>query len=113
MTTTKKKPPTQVAGVSGIADIPIVLTPEQPEQAIDWVKLFQLPTFQMFAVECEPALAEPLSNNLNNGVPLWVQYQSVDAWLHTYHPEDLYKQYCAWHKSKGHWPNETPMGDVL
>ena len=43
------KPPTQVAGVEGIAPKPIELAPIRP--SIDWARLFGLPPFQMYAVE--------------------------------------------------------------
>ena len=29
-------------------------------------------------------------------------------------PSDaLYSAYCAWHSSKGYWPKETPMGELI
>ena len=115
MTTTKKKPPTQTAGVAGIAAIPIVITPEQKEQTIDWAKLCELPTFQMFAIEREPSLngAFEYVRGENDSVALWEKCEPLNAWLTSHEPEDLYKQYCAWHAAKGHWPNETPMGDII
>lgn len=112
MTTTKKKPPTQIAGVKGIAPKPIELTPAQPEQ-FNWAKILELPPFQMFAVEQEPSLSVAFGNILSNGIPLWEQHKSIDAWLHTYQPEELYRQYAEWHLAKGYWPNETPDGQLI
>ena len=103
MTTTKKKPPTQTAGVSGIAPKPIELTPAQPQQ-IDWRRLCELPPFQMFVVEREPKLAEQFAND---------NYQAVREWLVRHVMEDLSQQYCAWHAAKGYWPNETPAGELI
>ena len=96
------KPPTQVAGVEGIAPKPIVLTPESSK--IDWARIIQLPPFQMFAVERKPSLA-----NKFEGQGL----DSVTAWMAQCEPDDLYQQYCDWHKDKGCWPNETPCGELI
>ncbi len=99
---TKKKPPTQVAGVEGIAPKPIVLTPEPSK--IDWTRLIGLPPFQMFAVERSPSLVDKFEGS---------SLDSVHAWMTQYEPDDLYQQYCDWHAAKGYWPNETPMGEVV
>lgn len=114
--TKAKKPPTQVAGVEGIAPKPIELTPTKPveqEQQVDWAKLCELPPFQMFAVECDPFLGAAFEYSQDDdGIVLWERSDRLNTWLHTYIPEDLYKQYCDWHAAKGYWPNETPMGAI-
>lgn len=104
--TTAKKPPTQVAGVDGIAPLPIVLTPEAPEapEAIDWQRLLSLPPFQMFVTERAPELLSAFESD---------DLQTVSAWMQRYEPETLYREYSQWHLAKGYWPNETPMGELL
>lgn len=108
------KPPTQVAGVEGIAPKPIELTPEQPQQ-IDWPRLCELPPFQMFAVECEPKLSRVLeSRGASNHRPeRFMDSEQVTAWMREFEPENLYQQYCDWHTDKGYWPNETPYGEAI
>lgn len=92
------KPPTQVAGVQGIAAIPVVLTPERSR--IDWLHLFGLPPFQMFAVE--RAGKSPAE------VMVWMK-----DWARGHDEHELYDQYCKWHAAKGYWPNESPLGFAL
>ena len=96
------KPPTQVAGVEGIAPKPIVLTPEP--STINWAQIIQLPPFQMFAVERNPSLVDKFEGK---------GLDSVHAWMAQCEPDDLYQQYCDWHKAKGYWPNETPLGQLI
>lgn len=96
------KPPTQVAGVEGIAPKPIVLTPEP--STINWARIIQLPPFQMFAVERKPSLVDKFEGK---------GLDSVHAWMAQHEPDDLYKQYSDWHEDKGYWPNETPYGEAI
>lgn len=115
--TKAKKPPTQVAGVEGIAPKPIELTPARPveqDQQIDWARLCELPPFQMFAVEREPKLSRVLeSRGASNHHPeRFMDSEQVIAWMGEFEPDDLYQQYCDWHKAKGYWPNETPTGEL-
>lgn len=98
MSVTAPKPPTQVAGVSGIAPTPIELTPAQPKR-INWAQLFALPTFQMFAVE----RAGKSSADVMDWMPEWAR-EHEEQWV--------FDEYCKWHSEKGCWPNETPMGEV-
>ncbi|QXN70901.1 hypothetical protein DARTUKUTA_48 [Bacillus phage vB_BspP_Dartukuta] len=93
------KPPTQVAGVEGIAPKPIVLTPESSK--IDWARIIQLPPFQMFAVE----RARKSAADVMAWMPAWArEHESEQA---------LFDDYCQWHKEKGYWPAETPMGELI
>ena len=93
------KPPTQIAGVQGIAPKPIELTPERPR--IDWAHLFGLPPFQMYAVE--RARKSPAD------VMAWMQ-----DWARSHESEQaLFDDYCQWHAAKGCWPNEDPMGRII
>lgn len=111
--TKAKKPPTQVAGVKGIEPNPVTLTPEPSN--IDWSKITELPSFQMFAVECEPKLYRALEyrRETNHRVLLFQDCELVRAWMAQYEPDDLYKQYAEWHLAKGYWPNETPCGELI
>lgn len=94
-----KKPPTQVAGVVGIAANPITLNPEQPAR-IDWQKVFALPCYQMFAIE--------LSGRPAGNVTEWVREWSVQRGGEA----QVLAEYCEWHADKGYWPNETPFGEI-
>lgn len=78
------KPPTQIAGVQGIASAKQGIS--QPIQ-INWGLIVELPAFQMFAAE------KHSGNAVVN-----------DA---------LYAEYCQWHEAKGYWPNETPLGELI
>lgn len=95
------KPPTQVAGVEGIAPKPIVLTPEP--STINWAQIIQLPPFQMFAVERNPSLVDKFEGSA---------LDSVTAWMAQFDPDDLYEQYSGWHEDKGYWQNENPDGSL-
>lgn len=102
----KEKPPTQVAGVTGIAAIPIVVgSGDTDKQAINWNHILTLPPFQMYACEKEPTLVEAFAKH--------TRHERVEEWLHQHAPEELYASYCEWHKTKGYWPNETPMGELI
>ena len=102
----KEKPPTQVAGVTGIAAIPIVAgSGDTGEKAIDWNHILSLPPFQMYACEKEPTLAEAFAKD--------TRHERVEEWLHKHKPDDLYDSYCEWHKAKSYWPNETPYGQPI
>ena len=113
MSVKKPKPPTQVAGVEGIAPKPIVLTPEPNN--IDWARISELPPFQMFAVEREPKLSRVLESRgeSNHRPERFMDSEQAIAWMAQYEPDDLYQQYCDWHAAKGYWPNETPYGEAI
>ena len=99
MSVKKPKPPTQIAGVQGIAPKPIELTPDRPR--IDWAHLFSLPPFQMFAIE--RARKSPAD------VMAW-----MPGWARSHESEQaLFDDYCEWHANKGCWPKETPTGAPL
>ncbi|QLI49516.1 hypothetical protein vBPaeMUSP25_22 [Pseudomonas phage vB_PaeM_USP_25] len=92
-----KKPPTQVAGVQGFSAFEAKPT---PRTFIDWYRLCGLPPFQMYAVE-------------RSGKSPSNQQDWMNDWLQSHDdPLRLYDDYCQWHRSKGYWPNETPMGEV-
>lgn len=99
----KKKPPTQIAGVTGIdghggmGEAPV----EPAEPRIDWHKLIHLPAFQMFVLEQS---GQDVGNTAND----WVKQRRA-----TLSDSVLYDQYASWHKAKGLWVNETPTGDIV
>lgn len=92
------KPPTQVAGVVGIAPTPITMN-EPQAKAIHWPAIAALPPFQMFA-------AERMRNTSGKDSELHAQ----DFIRSKGHEQDLFDEYAAWHTAKGYWPGETPMG---
>lgn len=93
------KPPTQTAGVQGIAAIPVVLTPE-PATRINWSVVFALPPFQMYAAE--------RARRSHGDVMAW-----MPSWAREHGEQDLYEDYCKWHAEKGCWPNEDPTGRAI
>lgn len=96
----KKKPPTQTAGVQGFeAHAAMASAPAEPH--INWQKLTGLPAFEMFVFE-QTGLG--VSVDATN----WVAQRRA-----TLSDSVLYDQYAAWHKDKGQWVGETPMGEVL
>lgn len=100
----KKKPPTQTAGVTGIdghggmGEAPI----EQPfQQYIDWQKLSALPAFEMFVFE-------ESGQHAGASATEWVVNRRSSMG-----DKPLYDLYAKWHKNKGYWPDETPMGKLI
>lgn len=98
----KKKPPTQTAGVTGIdahggmGEAPI----EPTKPSIDWQKLIGLPAFEMFVFE--------ESGQTGSTAGEWVSQRRS-----TMGDDKLYELYAKWHKAKGYWPDETPMGELI
>ena len=99
--TTRKKPPTQTAGVSGIdghggmGEAPV----EPVDLRIDWFKLIHLPAFEMFVAE--------ESGQTGSTAGEWVsQRRSAMG------DDKLYDLYAKWHANKGFWLNETPLGNL-
>ena len=101
--TTKKKPPPQTAGVTGIdahgsmGEAPI----EPTEPSIDWQKLIGLPAFEMFVLEESGQAAGTSANE-------WVAARRAGMG-----DKPFYQLYAKWHKAKGYWPDETPMGALI
>lgn len=95
-----KKPPTQTAGVGGIdAHGAMGAAPTEPfQQYINWSKLTGLPAFEMFVFEQSGQQAGASAND-------WVSSRRASLG-----DEKLYSLYAGWHKGKGLWVNETPMG---
>lgn len=97
-----KKPPTQIAGVTGIdghggmGEAPIA--PFQ--QYIDWNKLVGLPAFEMFVFE-ESGQAGATAHE-------WVVNRRS-----TMGDEAFYQLYSNWHDRKGLWVNESPTGKLI
>lgn len=91
-----EKPPPIRVGVEGIAPAP---TPARAER-IDWTRLIGLPPFQLYSAE-------------RGGLPADNILARVGEWVRTQDERALYADYCRWHASKGCWPGETPMGEVM
>lgn len=91
-----EKPPPIRVGVEGIAPAP---TPARAER-IDWTRLIGLPPFQLYAVERGGLSADRI-------------LARIGEWVRTQDERALYADYCRWHASKGCWPGETPMGEVM
>ena len=81
------KPPTQIAGVQGIAATRFPADEVIPKRFRD--RLAGLPPFQMFAAE-------------KRQLPAALVLQ-----------DDAVQEYMEWHKAKGYWPNETPFGELI
>ena len=92
------KPPTQVAGVIGIAAAPVTMN---KAPALDWRAVVALPPFQMYAAEA--------MRNVSGKDSLLHAMDFVES---KGGGQDVFDGYAEWHAAKGHWPNETPMGEV-
>ena len=100
-----KKPPTQGISVAGGG-----IDAHRPmESSYDYdavnLRLSGRPPFQQFLREQvnAPATKDDAEWALN-----WLRRQESDGTL-----EMVYATYFDWHKSKGLWPNETPLGEVV
>ena len=92
------KPPTQTAGVLGIAPEKVVMN-EAPTTTLPWHYIAGLPPFQMYAAERQ----RNTSGKDSMG-------HAADVIRANGAGQDLFDAYAAWHKAKGYWPNETPFG---
>ena len=95
------KPPTQIAGVSGIAAVPVVMNEPPTAPSVDWTRVVNLPVFQMYAAELQRN-----HGGLDSKRHAEEVVRDKGAGL------DLFNAYCDWHKAKGYWPNETPLGKL-
>ena len=99
MTTQQQKPPTQTAGVVGIEPKPIVL--DQPKT--NWAAVAALPPFQMFLAERDGP------NQTGKNSHEWATEVAVRL-AASVSESALLDEYSTWHKAKGYWPGETPLG---
>lgn len=97
------KPPPIVVGVSGIDAFAGYREPVAP--GIDWNKLIGLPPFQMFAAE---TFEFPADQYMQAMTYILHHNSSIPGAL-----QKLFDGYCQWHAAKGHWPNETPTGELI
>lgn len=93
------KPPTQVAGVVGIASMPVTMN--EPSRTIDWARLVTLPPFQMWAAQ-RMATLHPGGRNSEEHARDVVQRLGMGP--------GVFADYADWHAAKGYWPNEDPFG---
>lgn len=95
----KKKPPTQTAGVTGInAHGPMGEAPA--ETGINWQRLVGLPAFEMFVFE--------ESGQTGSTAGEWISQRRTSMG-----DKALYDLYAKWHRAKGYWSDETPMGELI
>lgn len=94
------KPPTQVAGVTGIAAEKIEMN-EAPANALPWPFIASLPPFQMYAVE-----------KMRNTSGKDSQAHAEDFIRAMGGGQDLFNAYVDWHAAKGYWPGESPLGHI-
>lgn len=99
--TTRKKPPTQTAGVGGIDAHGGMGDMVLPADYIDWNKLISLPSFEMFVFEESGQHAGASASE-------WVAQRRS-----TMGDKKLYDLYATWHRAKGYWPDETPLGELI
>lgn len=80
---------------------------EDEKQSINWARITSLPAFQMF-------LEEAKGIKIGHGKQLT---QTVETFtreaINGGGEESLFNEYANWHKAKGYWPNETPMGELI
>lgn len=92
------KPPTQIAGVVGIASVPVTM---HAPASVDWRAVAGLPPFQMFAAERMRNISG--KDSMDHALDY---VRAMGGGM------DLMEQYSAWHEAKGFWPNETPLGEA-
>lgn len=97
----KEKPPTQGVGVEGFNAFE---SKPAPVQEVNWNRLVGLPPFGMFLSE-----RHPQAKNLDTHEGIHAYLASIKGHREF---ELLFSDYCKWHAEKGHWPNETPMGEI-
>lgn len=95
----KVKPPTQIAGVTGIDAHKPMGSDSAPY--IDWSKLVNLPAFEMFVLE-------ESGQSVGANATEWVANRR-----NTMGDDKLYSLYAKWHETKGCWPNESPTGELI
>ena len=95
----KTKPPTQVAGVVGIA--PQKQKGEEQAQPVDLLRLAGLPPFQMFVTEVTGGTHEDFGKMAEDYIHLPRSAADMQRMLN---------DYSDWHAAKGLWPNEDPLG---
>ena len=93
------KPPPQVLGVSGIAEQPIVIH----DPKINWAMVAALPPFQMFLAERDGP------NQTGKNSHEWATETAMRL-AAAVNDNALLDEYSTWHKAKGYWPGETPLG---
>lgn len=100
-----KKPPTQIAGVTGIdghggmGEAPEPVVPF--EQYINWSKIVGLPAFEMF-------VREQSGHDVGSLASEWVNSRREALGESVF-----YNKYAEWHKNKGLWLNENPLGKEI
>lgn len=105
-TTHKKneKPPTITVGVTGLNAFlhsGYEDAGETGPERVNWSQLVRLPSFELFVTEQS---GHPAGNDADHWVMARRQAMSDSV---------LYELYAKWHKDKGWWAGESPMGGLL
>lgn len=94
------KPPPIIVGVSGIEPQKQDAAPATP---IPWGRICSLPAFEMFVAETS---GRPLANVADAMRPFMAEQIAKLG------EQGLFEVYGQWHKEKGMWPGETPLGEL-
>jgi hypothetical protein len=95
------KPPPIIVGVSGIEPRKQDIA---PAAAIPWGRICGLPAFEMFVAERS---GRPPANVADAMRPFMAEQIAKLG------EQGLFDAYGLWHKEKGMWPGETPLGDLV
>lgn len=98
-----KKPEPIRVSAEGIKAKPVTMNEPSEGNAVNWRALASLPPFQMFVDERAPCPGD--SDSVR-----WT-YQFVERYIKEVGEEALIEKYTAWHKRKGYWPDESPLGE--
>lgn len=101
-----KKPPVQKVGVPGFESFQSKKKGDD-EKGINWPKLITLPSYKLFISE-----KFDKESFISQQDDRW-SLSHTKTQIEKNGEEELFKMYCDWHHKKGHWPNETPMGELI
>lgn len=108
----QQRPPPIIVGVSGIEARSDMVEAPEPQSAVDWFRLFRLPSFEMFLDECVIRSAGMDDLNIKQEYTNQFMRALKDMSLEPQRME-LFEQYQAWHTVKGYWSNEDCFGNLI
>ncbi|WP_395146966.1 hypothetical protein ACF3N0_08725 [Moraxella atlantae] len=88
-----------VIGVQGVDSYGAMGEKPGAPQSINWSRLFTLPPFMMF-------MSEMYDKTGNDA--LYIAKRKAEQEGNVF-----FAIYANWHKAKGYWINETPMGELI
>lgn len=100
METLKEKPPTITVGVQGF----VAEKPMGQDPAVDWVRIIEIPKFQMFMCE--------RTKHSHENVMEWIAEACVTESSKLGDANLLWDEYCKWHDNLGYWKNENYYGEL-